>query len=142
MANLLTAEPELLDPIDIIIESIDKVSTPYSGGVNGTRGNRNHVVRTEFTIPAQVVFGNVDQKGHSTPLGMDEEAKGYVIIRPIDLFNLNKTIKRGDRIIKMENRVLDQKLYFVHSVNDLSSHFSNLGFTFIRMVFMDRDPVG
>ncbi len=85
MSAFIDVEPELLDPIDIIIESIDKTKTKFSGGVDGRREHRNSIVRTPFTIPAQVVFGNVDQVQHSSQIGTDEEAKGYVIVRPIDL---------------------------------------------------------
>jgi len=146
MSNFLD-EPELIEPINLEIESIDKGETTYSIGPGGRREPINNIVRTLFVIPAQVVFGNTEQVQHSSQLGTDEEASGYIIIRPKDLTDLGKTIKRGDRIIKFIDsnggeRVLSNPLYFVHSAGDLSSHFSGSGFSFIRALFTDRNPIG
>lgn len=134
--------PPLIEPVDLLIEAIDKAQTPFSGGVSGRRETVNHVIRDQFTLPAQLVFGNQDQKAHSTLLGTDEQAKGYALFRLIDIKNLGKEPKRGDRIIKVNNTDLKQQLYFLHSVGDLSSHFSSSGFTFTLIFFADRDPVG
>lgn len=140
-------EPSLIEPIDLVIEQIDKAATPGGGGVGGRGEPRNVVIRVEFTIPAQVVFGNVDQKMHSTQLGIDEESKGYAIFLTKDFEDLGKNIKRGDRIVKFidkdgKERIADPKLYFMHSVGDLGGHFSSGGFAYVRIFFIDRNPVG
>ena len=140
-------QPELIEPITLEVEAIDKAGTQFSTGVSGRREIINHVQRKTFQIQAQVVFSNVEQKMHSTQLGIDEEQKGYVIIRPKDLEDLGETIKRGDRITKFidrqgRERSAESPLYFTHSVGDLSAHTSQLGFNFIRLFFIDRNPVG
>jgi len=140
-------EPPLIQPIDLVIEQIDKVATPGGGGVSGRGEPRNVVIRTEFTIQAQVVFGNVEQKMHSTQLGIDEESRGYAIFRTKDFEDAGKSVKRGDRIVKFIDKdgketILEPKLYFTHSRGDLGGHFSSGGFAYTRILFIDRNPVG
>ena len=138
----LNKNPDLIEPVDLVFESINKAQTPYSTGVSGKREIINHIVRDKFTIPAQVVFGNLDQDLQTSQLGASEKAKGYVILRRGDLSAQGKQINRGDRIIQIHGEPLKQILYFMHSVGDLSSHFSDTGFAFVRVFFSDRDPVG
>lgn len=138
----LNKNPNLIEPVDLVVESINKVQTPYSTGVSGKREIINHVVREQFTIPAQVVFSNLDQDLQNTQLGPSEKAKGYVILKRNDLSAQGKSINRGDRIVKIHGEPLKQILYFIHSVGDLSSHFSSAGFVFVRIFFSDREPVG
>lgn len=141
MSNLLVPGP-LIEPINVTIQEIVKTQTPFSTGVSGRREITNHISYEQFVLPMQVVFKNESQISQKHLLGVDEKAVGYGIARVIDLKNLNKTIKRGQKIIKMGDRVLEQALYFTHSTNDLSAHFSSVGFMYIVAVFTDRDPVG
>lgn len=139
--------PDLIEPVTVTVEPIDKAATPYSTGVSGRREIVNNVVRTTFDIPAQVVFGNVDQDQKASQLGTDEESRGYLIVRPKDLKDRGVTIKRGDRITQFTSddgvvTVLPDPLYFQHSVNDLGAHFANSGFSFTRALFTDRNPLG
>ena len=138
----LNKNPDLIEPVELVVESISKTQTPYSTGISGKREIINHVVREKFTIPAQVVFANLDQDKQVSQLGASEKAKGYVILRRKDLSTAGKQINRGDRIIQIHGEPLKQLLYFIHSVGDLSSHFSNTGFAFVRVFFTDREPVG
>lgn len=138
----LNKNPDLIEPVELVVESINKTQTPYSSGVSGRRETINHVVRDKFLIPAQVVFANLDQDMQSTQLGASEKAKGYVIIRRKDLSAIGKQINRGDRIVQIHGEALKQLLYFIHSVGDLSSQFSDTGFAFVRLFFSDREPVG
>ena len=140
-------DPELIEPIKVVVEQIDKTATPFSTGVSGRRETQNFVKRIEQTFNAQVVFGNDDQKQHSTQLGVDEEAAGYCIFLESELEDLGKRPVRGDRIVKFigqngKEKIPSTKLYFNHSGGDLGGHFSNGGFGFVRLFFMDRDPVG
>lgn len=140
-------EPDLIESITVEIESLSKITTPYSSGVNGRREARNRKVYNTFQIKAQVVFGNTEQTQHSTQLGTDEESAGYIIVRPKDLAEISKTIKRGDRFKKFIDddgveTILPDYMYFVHSVGDLSAHTGSSGFWFKRLLFVDRKPVG
>jgi hypothetical protein len=91
----LNKNPDLIEPVDLVVETINKVQTPYSTGVSGKREIINHVVRDQFTIPAQVVFANLDQDMQTTQLGASEKAKGYVILKRGDLKAQGKQINRG-----------------------------------------------
>lgn len=133
--------PPLIEPVLLVIESVNKVQTPFSDGVMGRREVTNNVAREQFSINAQVVFAN-EQNSDRTLVGVDENAKGYAIFRRQDLKDLNRDIKRGDRITTIAGQQLTQLLYFVHSVGDLSSHFTSIGFAYVRVFFTDRDPVG
>lgn len=138
----LNKNPDLIESVPLVIETINKVQTPYSTGVSGKREIINHVVRDQFTINAQVVFSDLFQGMEVSQLGPSETAKGYVILRRKDLTDLGKQVNRGDRIVQIHGEALKQILYFVHSVGDLSSHFSDTGFAFVRIYFSDREPVG
>jgi hypothetical protein len=138
--------PELIESIDVEIEQIDKINTPYSDGVAGRRENYNHVVRkTKITLPAQVVFGKTPSDEAITlfksQLGPDEAIRGYMIMRFQDLADKGVALKRGDKIVKMGQLVVD--LYVSHSTNDPAAHFSSIGgFTLLRVFFNDRNVVG
>ena len=134
--------PELIDPIKITIEQIDKINTPFTGGVAGRREPVGSVVRkTAFKIDAQIVFTDREQLANRTQLGTDEQAKGYFVLRFKDLNALGKVLKRGDKIIKMGQ--LDKEFYILNDGGDPAAHFSfNNEFTLIRMFFADRKPVG
>ena len=134
--------PPLIEPVTLVVETINKAKTPFSSGVMGRREIVNQVSRDQFTVEAQVVFGNQDQISQNTQLGSDEKAKGYAVFRRQDFKDMGRSIKRGDRIIKIADQDLTQILYFVHSVGDLASHFSSAGFSYVRIFFTDRDPVG
>lgn len=135
---------ELISPMTIEIEQIDKDNTPFPSGPSGRKFPVNNTVRSSaFQIPAQVVFGDRDQKGNHTQLGTDEQKKGYVVLDYNDLKNLGKELKRGDRITKLitKQRVLDVELYFTTGLGDPAAHFDG-EFNLVRMMFSDRDPVG
>lgn len=141
MSDLLNPPP-LIEPVTLLIEAVNKMQTPYSTGVSGRRETVNHVVREQFSLPAQVVYGNQAQKMHSSLLGTDEQAAGYALFRLADMKVIGKEPKRGDRIVKINSVDLKQIMYFTHSVGDLASHFSSTGFTFTLLFFSDREPVG
>lgn len=134
--------PELIEPIPVLIELIDKTKTPFSTGVSGKSEIINHVVRSQLTVMAQVVFGNTDEISRSTQMGTDEQIKGYLVLRLRDMELAGKEIKRGDRIVKLKNLTLKTPLYFVHSVGDLFAQFTSIGMTLTRLAFTDREPVG
>ena len=133
---------DLIEPIDVTIEQIDKVNTPYPSGPNGIPEIPNYTVRkTAITLPAQVVFGDRDQIPHPTPLGTDEKILGYMVLKYDDLNNSGITLKRGDKVIKMGQ--IETEVYLSHSQGDPAAHFSGIGgFTLVRMFFVDRNPIG
>lgn len=131
---------DLIQPIDVIVEQIDKTATPFPSGVTGRKFPSNTIVRkTQITLPAQVVFGDRDQKGNPTQMGTDEQRKGYIVIRYADLASQNVTLQRGDKIIKMGQ--LNAELFLTHSSGDPAAHIAGV-FNLVRMFFQDRNPVG
>ncbi len=135
--------PELIESIPIEIEQIDKDATAFSGGVDGRHETYGNVQRkVKFEIPAQVVFGNTEQiTKFNSMLGPKEQARGYLVLRFIDLENLGKKLKRGDKITKIGN--LDGEYFLLHTTGDPAAHFDSIGgFTLFRMFFGDRNPVG
>ena len=54
--------PELIEPIEVTFNLLNKETTLYSDGLSGRREPYNYVDRTEVkTIQAQVAFGNREQ---------------------------------------------------------------------------------
>ena len=133
---------QLIEPIDVIIERIDKINTTYSSGVSGRRYPQNYVARkTEVSLPAQVVFGDNEQIANHTQLGTDEKIRGYAVLRYEDTRNLSIELQRGDKIIKIGQ--INTELYLLHSQGDPAAHYSSIGgFTLFRMFFGDRNPIG
>lgn len=135
--------PELIEPILIEIEPLDKAATPASTGLSGRREFVGHRARkSTVTINAQVAFGNVSMKTEfNSQLGPDEQASGYCVLRFADMAAKNFKFKRGDKITKLGQ--LDVEYYVLHSDGDPAAHFSSIGgFTLVRMFFGDRNPVG
>ena len=131
--------PKLIEPIDVLIESLDKTKTRYSSGRAGRREKKNRTVyKTAVSVPAQVVFTNEEQKTKFNTLGADERSKGYLVVRFIDLQALGIDLKRGDRIKDLTK----DPLYLLHSTNKPAAQFSSLGtFSIARVFFGDRKPI-
>lgn len=136
------SDVELIEPIELIIQPLDKTTTPASTGLSGRRefmGNRQR--KPDVTIDAQIAFGNVSMRTEfNSQLGPDEQAKGYCVLRYADMAAKNFQFKRGDKIIKLGQ--LDVEYYVMHSLGDSAAHFTASGFTLVRMFFADRNPVG
>ena len=134
--------PELIEPINVEIEQIDKTTTVASTGVSGRREFVGNIQRkTKIVLSAQVAFSNTDMITKFNQIGPDEQAKGYLVLRFIDLANKGVTLQKGDKIIKLGQ--LDVEYYLLHGTGDPAAHFSSIsGFTLFRMFFGDRNPVG
>lgn len=133
--------PELIEPVKVLIQPINKTATTYSSGVSGRREIQNYVARkSTVTLDAQVVFGDTNQRPNFTQLGVDEQVKGYLVLRYKDLQDAATTLQRGDKIIKLGQ--LDVEYFLLHSKGDPAAHFSSIGgFTLVRMFFADKEPV-
>lgn len=132
-------QPELIEPINVLLQQIDKTKTTFSTGVAGRREIQNYVARSaSMTVQAQVAFGDTDQRPNYSQFGVDEQAKGYLVVRFKDMADAGFTLKRGDKITKLGN--LDVNYFLLHGNGDPAAHFSSLGFTLIRLFFSDREP--
>lgn len=132
--------PELIEPITVQFQQINKTATTFSSGVSGRREIQNYVARDAVkTIQAQVAFPDTDQKPLYSQMGVDEQAKGYLVLRYVDMQSLGITLKRGDKITKLGN--LDVSYFLLHGNGDPAAHFSSIGgFTLLRLFFSDREP--
>lgn len=132
----------LIEQINVVVEQIDKSTTPFSGGVAGRREHMGNIQRkVAVTLSAQVAFGNVNMRTEfNTQLGPDEQAKGYMVLEFAELTAKGIVLKRGDKIIKLGQ--LDVAYFLLHSTGDPAAHFSSIGFSLVRMFFGDRNPVG
>lgn len=132
--------PELIEPIPVLFQQINKAATTYSTGVAGRREIQNFVARdVTKTIEAQVAFPDTDQRPMYSQLGVDEQARGYLVVRYSDMQSLGITLKRGDKIIKLGNTTVEY--FLLHGNGDPAAHFSSIGgFTLVRLYFSDREP--
>jgi hypothetical protein len=138
----MTDIPNLIEPIDVKIEQIDKTILRPDRGPGNIPDSPLPVPRkTTITLKAQIVFIDSSIEQNHTQIGTDEQARGYLVVRFIDLSSQNITLKRGDKIIQVGNRPCE--FYLVHSFNDSAAHFSSeSSFTLLRVPFMDRNPIG
>lgn len=90
---------------------------------------------TKFTIPCQVkwAISDAESRPEHSEAGIDEQERGYVLLRTLDLNKIGKTIKRGDLITKIEKLVVQ---FYVLRV-EYGSHYGG-DFTLQKIHFIDR----
>lgn len=138
--------PNLLNPIKIKIEQINKDATQYDRRL---RENRNVIRRnTEVELDAQIVYarsstrGSLDNQNNEGREnigigGITEESDGYVLVKMSELTAKGITIKNGDKITKLAQ--LDVSYYVVGQRP--GSHYTDQnGFTLLQIFFRDRNP--
>lgn len=127
-------DPRLLNPTKVRISQKNEAKQQYD---HLRRTPINVIAKdAEFEIDAQVKwniqigeFANPQQKQE----GIDEREMGYLILRTKDLKALNKEIKRGDRLIQIE----DLKVQYYILRIEYGSHYGGK-FKLIKAVFSDR----
>lgn len=127
-------DPRLLHPTKVKISQKNETKQQYD---HLRRTPINVIAKdAEFEIDAQVKwniqigeFANPQQKQE----GIDEREMGYLILRTKDLKALNKEIKRGDRLIQIE----DLKVQYYILRIEYGSHYGGK-FKLIKAVFSDR----
>ena len=126
--------PNLLHPVLVKIEQIDKTNTVYDSKAREPIQQANRKVFV--TIPGQVNWVRTEsiqaQKG-----GIRETAQGYILFRKVDLDALNVVLDYGDRILKIGH--LDVELYV--SDQEWQGHYADQnGGSLLRAYFQDRKP--
>lgn len=130
----MAVDPRLLNPTKVKISQKNEAKQQYD---HLRRTPINVIAKdAEFEIDAQVKwniqigeFANPQQKQE----GIDEREMGYLILRTKDLKALNKEIKRGDRLIQIE----DLKVQYYILRIEYGSHYGGK-FKLIKAVFSDR----
>lgn len=126
--------PNLLHPVDIHVEKIDRASTAYD---HDAREPIMQAAReTIVVVPGQVNWGT--QKGlEPSKVGPREDASGYVLFRYVDLVAVGVVLEDNDRIAKMGN--VDTDVYI--SKLEPEGHYPDQGGpTLVKAFFVDRQP--
>lgn len=126
--------PNLLHPVQIEIEQIDKTATVYDSKAREPIQQAKR--KTIVTIPGQINWVRTEsiqaEKG-----GIRETAQGYILFRKVDLDAKDVVLEYGDRIRKMGH--LDVELYI--SDQEWMGHYADqVGATLLRAYFQDRKP--
>src|SRR5574343_75224 len=130
----MAVDPRLLNPTKVPISHKNETKQQYD---HLRRTPINVIAKdAEFEIDAQIKwniqigeFANPQQKQE----GIDEREMGYLILRTKDLKALNKEIKRGDRLIQIEDLKIQYYILWIEYV----SHYGGK-FKLIKAVFSDR----
>lgn len=126
--------PNLIHPIDVKIEQINKGSTFYD---DDAREEVQIVGRVPtVTVKAQVKW-DFEISLKATKGGAQEDASGYVLFRLLDLDALGIEIKRGDRFVEFGNRPAN---VYVVRVQPTATYDDVNGPTLLKAFFSDREP--
>jgi len=129
----MAISPRLLNPTKVTFAQKNTATTQYD---HLRRTPINIVAKdSQFQIDAQIKWSlSSDLLPVQTQAGTDEVEKGYMILRTKDLTALNKEIKRGDRVVKIEEKTV---LFYVLRV-EYASHYSG-DFKLWKVIFGDRE---
>lgn len=131
----MAVDPRLLNPTKVKIAQKNEAKTQYD---NLRRTPINVVAKdAEFSIDAQVKWNTqIGDFGNPQVLqeGVDEREMGYLIMRTKDLKAAGKVIKRGDRLIQIEDQVVQ---FYILRV-EYGSHYGGK-FKLMKVVFSDRE---
>lgn len=130
----MSVEPRLLNPTKVKIAQKNEAKQQYD---NLRRTPINVIAKdTEFLVDAQIKwntqlgeFANPDPKQE----GVDEREMGYMLMRTKDLAAISKVIKRGDRLVQIEDQIVK---FYVMRV-EFGSHYGGK-FKLVKVVFSDR----
>lgn len=134
--------PNLIHPVPVLIEQIDKRDQEASGG-DGTwfdddfREPIQHSANAAaVTCPGQVKWG-MDSELRATLSGALAESDGYVLFRYIDLDTRAIALQQNDRFTKLGT--LDVDVYIVGFRPE--GHYEDAGGpTLVKAFFKDRQP--
>lgn len=127
--------PNLIHPVPVELEQIDKGSTVYD---DEAREPVQTISRSEKkTLKAQVLWGG-HEEATSTKAGLQEGERGYVLFRQKDLNKAGVTsIETGDKFVKLG---LISTLVFVTRQVPMGHYPSAGGHTLLKVFFADRAP--
>ena len=126
--------PNLINPIDVKIEQIDKSSTFYDDDVR----EEIQIVRrrTTVTMKGQVKW-DFEMSLKPGAGGAQEDASGYALFRFIDLDAKGIQIERGDRFIELGGRPAN---VYVVKTQPTATYGDTNGPTMLKAFFSDREP--
>lgn len=126
--------PNLIHPVDVHIEQLDKASTVYDDDFREPVQQAAHAV-VKY-LKGQVSWGESKQLG-TTAAGVEENAAGYVLFRYIDLEKAGVTLKLNDKIVKLGKIATD---LYITKIAPCGHYQDQGGATLVKAYFMDRQP--
>lgn len=126
--------PNLIHPIPIELRLLNRENTVWD------QKAREPIGRAVREIPVQLqaqVRWNEIGKPVAEFTGVRGESKGYLMFRYRDLEAAGVTIKRGDKITKIGNRVCSM---FAAWFEDAGHYQDFTGACFLLVWFLDREP--
>lgn len=123
--------PNLIHPVDCVIEPINRAATVYN---RGTREPIRNVARkATVTVEAQVSRGAPPPE--VLPQGLNQSVDGYLLVRKIDIDEIGYYPAAGDRIVKLGWEDVET---FVVSVGWAGHYPDQMGASLLRIFFADR----
>lgn len=138
--------PKLQNATTVEIGQINEDKTAYS---NRRREPINHVQRfANFKIKAQIFFGETEFIGDAMGMKPSERnlagsimnAKGYIVVRKLDLQTLGKTLSKGDKLSSYGNAGSELSCEFYLLGKKDAGQYSSVGqCTLEKWFFEDRE---
>ena len=126
--------PNLIHPVDIVIEQIDKTETMYD---EYAREPIQIVDReAQLTLPGQVKWESQFGLEHEKS-GARETSRGYVLFRKTDLDAQTITLQLNDRIVKMGHVETD---VYINRLEWMGHYQDQDGPSLQKAYFVDRRP--
>lgn len=126
--------PRLIHPTPVKIAQLDRSATVYDDKTREPIGRaaRDVVVELEAQVWWKFIGKPEAQAG-----GVREDVKGYLLFRWGDLQDANITLKRGDRVVQVGDRVVN---LFITYFEDMAHYTVFNGSTFLKAWVGDRRP--
>lgn len=153
----MSVEPNLLHPVNITFELLDRDETVYDRYAREPVGQAIREGESPRTGDRVTVKGQYSEYFASakheypnyTRMGIEDMAVSYVAIRYKDLLRqglvelvngawTNLQIKRGDRVIQIEREPVN---FYVEGQSKVFAHYPGIGGTMIQFNLIDRHPV-
>lgn len=126
--------PNLIHPVPIVIEPIDKPNTEYD---EDFREPIQLVARKATkTVPGQVMW-SVDKRIQYTRGGNRYDADGYVLFRYVDLVKEGVTLSISDRLVSIGGLTTN---VYIQYFQPLGHYPDTGGPTIVKAFFSDKDP--
>ena len=127
--------PNLIHPVPIIIQQIDKDTTLYDEDYREPIQQSRRKARV--TVPGQVAWG-ADTRLVTNRAGVESSSTGYIIFRYIDLDAQSIVLQLDDRIISLGG--VEADLYVI-SFRPMGHHVDRQKPTLLKALFADRHPM-
>jgi len=135
------AQPNLIHPVPVELEQIDKSDQATGGATFFDDDFREPVQQVERKVKVQLV-GQVmwDHSNELTAskIGAEEDAAGYVLLRFVDLSAKSVVLVQNDRFTKLGKE--DTDVYII-KIMPLGHYTDQSGATLVKAFFADRTPV-